>query len=384
MVLKSIPCWSMCMQVPARMRAPIVSNIHSAHIWQQISHTSTPKSMDEVLAFAAMNYYTKSIGVWERLRSKIKSKRQRKFSSIFQSFPAPKSWQVNAIFSHSHFHRKLSKLFPFIDASRVAIWGWSYGGYASGMALAKDNSHVFKCAASVAPVTDWTFYGERTISPQTLELHWLLFSFFASLADTIYTERFMGLPIPEDNMIGYDRSRLSTLQDSFRNKTYLLVHGSLDDNVHYQQSMALARTLELSDIPFDQIVSLFDNFSFHSAAEKWTKNTFFRHRHIQMRIIHCGESGSICTMLSINTLPNVLRKSEPATGNLCNICIYEIEPQKSTRPEKQQLTSIYYNRIILDFHLISSSVISLLHFAAIAIIFIRYHRPKQKWKKMCT
>lgn len=65
----------------------------------------------------------------------------------------------------------------------------------------------------------------------------------------------MGLPIPQDNLIGYDRSRLSTLQDSFRNKTYLLVHGSLDDNVHYQQSMALARTLEISDVPFDQIVS---------------------------------------------------------------------------------------------------------------------------------
>lgn len=100
-----------------------------------------------------------------------------------------------------------------------------------------------------------------------------------------------------------------------------------------------------------------------------------------MRTIHCGESESICTMLSINTLPNVLRKSKPATGNLCNICIYEIEPQKSMRQGKQQLTSIYCNRILVDFHSISSSVISLLHFAAIAIIFIRYHRPKQKWKE---
>lgn len=161
-----------------------------------------------------------------------------------------------------NFCRKLSQKLPFIDASRVAIWGWSYGGYASGMALAKDNSGVFKCAASVAPVTDWTFYGQYAISTHfpfvchtgTVNAFRLCFS------DTIYTERFMGLPILEDNLIGYDRSRLSTLQNSFRNKTYLLVHGSLDDNVHYQQSMALARTLEISDIPFDQIVSLMSIF----------------------------------------------------------------------------------------------------------------------------
>lgn len=70
----------------------------------------------------------------------------------------------------------------------------------------------------------------------------------------------MGLPIPQDNLIGYERSRLSTLQDLFRNKTYLLIHGSLDDNVHYQQSMALARTLELNDIAFDQIVRIIYTF----------------------------------------------------------------------------------------------------------------------------
>lgn len=66
----------------------------------------------------------------------------------------------------------------------------------------------------------------------------------------------MGLPIKEDNLDGYIRARLSTRFESFRNKTYLLIHGSLDDNVHYQQSMALARMLELNDIPFEQIVSI--------------------------------------------------------------------------------------------------------------------------------
>lgn len=66
----------------------------------------------------------------------------------------------------------------------------------------------------------------------------------------------MGLPTKRDNMAGYDRARLSTRAEDFRNKTYLLIHGSLDDNVHYQQAMALARTLEVSDIPFEQIVSI--------------------------------------------------------------------------------------------------------------------------------
>lgn len=66
----------------------------------------------------------------------------------------------------------------------------------------------------------------------------------------------MGLPQIEDNADGYERGRLSTKYSGFRNKTYLLVHGSLDDNVHYQQSMALSRSLEVNDISFEQIVSI--------------------------------------------------------------------------------------------------------------------------------
>lgn len=57
------------------------------------------------------------------------------------------------------FNRKMLKEFKFIDPNHVAIWGWSYGGFTAGMALAQDDEYVFKCAASVAPVTDWTYYG---------------------------------------------------------------------------------------------------------------------------------------------------------------------------------------------------------------------------------
>lgn len=54
---------------------------------------------------------------------------------------------------------------PYVDAARTAIWGWSYGGYASGMALAEDREGVFKCGISVAPVTDWTLYGKLLFNP---------------------------------------------------------------------------------------------------------------------------------------------------------------------------------------------------------------------------
>lgn len=57
--------------------------------------------------------------------------------------------------------RKLEETLPYIDKNRMGIWGWSYGGYAAAMALAKDDEGVFKCATSVAPVTDWAYYGKE-------------------------------------------------------------------------------------------------------------------------------------------------------------------------------------------------------------------------------
>jgi dipeptidyl aminopeptidase/acylaminoacyl peptidase len=54
-------------------------------------------------------------------------------------------------------------MLPYIDSSRTAIWGWSYGGYATAMALARDTVGVFKCGASVAPVTSWIYYGKRIV-----------------------------------------------------------------------------------------------------------------------------------------------------------------------------------------------------------------------------
>merc|ERR1712107_459770 len=102
---------------------------------------------------------------------------------------------------------------------RVAIWGWSYGGFVTASVLAADadQSNIFKCGISVAPVTNWIYY------------------------DSIYTERYLGLPTPEDNLAGYQRSDVTAKARKLANKKYLMVHGTADDNVHYQQSMMLAR-----------------------------------------------------------------------------------------------------------------------------------------------
>lgn len=57
------------------------------------------------------------------------------------------------------FNRYLKDNLGYIDDTKICIWGWSFGGYVAGMALAKDNENIFKCALSVAPVTDWIYYG---------------------------------------------------------------------------------------------------------------------------------------------------------------------------------------------------------------------------------
>nr|CAH7730215.1 unnamed protein product [Callosobruchus chinensis] len=123
----------------------------------------------------------------------------------------------------------LQQKLKFIDKRKTGIWGWSYGGFASSWALAKDSTKVFNFAVAVAPVTNFLLY------------------------DTMYTERFMGLPTPEDNEVGYNNTDLTRVAGNFRGRRYFLVHGNADDNVHYQNSMLLSRALELEDIDFKQL-----------------------------------------------------------------------------------------------------------------------------------
>ncbi|MFH2004342.1 MAG: DPP IV N-terminal domain-containing protein, partial [Bacteroidota bacterium] len=105
---------------------------------------------------------------------------------------------------------------PYVDVSRIGIWGWSYGGYMACMSILL-GADVFKTAVSVAPVTDWKFY------------------------DTIYTERFM--QTPELNPDGY-RDGASTTHASKLKGNLLIIHGTADDNVHWQNTIALVSELQ--------------------------------------------------------------------------------------------------------------------------------------------
>ncbi len=111
----------------------------------------------------------------------------------------------------------------YIDASRIGIWGWSFGGHVSTNSLLKGND-VFKMAIAVAPVTSWRFY------------------------DTIYTERY--LRTPQENPGGYDNNSPLNYPEMLKG-SFLLVHGSGDDNVHVQNSTRMAAALIAENKPFD-------------------------------------------------------------------------------------------------------------------------------------
>jgi len=119
--------------------------------------------------------------------------------------------------------KKLGKE-PYIDADRIGIWGWSYGGFMSSNAMFQAND-VFSFAIAVAPVTSWRFY------------------------DTIYTERYM--TTPQENASGYDDNSPITHVDEFDKGDYLLIHGSADDNVHVQNTMQLIEALIQANKKFD-------------------------------------------------------------------------------------------------------------------------------------
>ncbi|MGE0090560.1 MAG: S9 family peptidase [Bacteroidales bacterium] len=113
---------------------------------------------------------------------------------------------------------------PYIDENRTGIWGWSYGGFMSASCLFLGSS-VFEMAIAVAPVTNWRYY------------------------DSIYTEIYMGLPT--DNAEGYDNNSPLNHADKLKGK-FLLVHGTSDDNVHFQNSIELSEKLVQANKQFDE------------------------------------------------------------------------------------------------------------------------------------
>ncbi len=117
---------------------------------------------------------------------------------------------------------KYLKTLPYVDPGRVGIWGWSYGGYMTALCMTL-GADVFKTGIAVSPVTNWRFY------------------------DTIYTERY--LKRPQDNPSGYDDNSPVTHADKLRGN-FLLIHGTGDDNVHFQNSIEFVNALVAAGRPF--------------------------------------------------------------------------------------------------------------------------------------
>ena len=113
---------------------------------------------------------------------------------------------------------------PYVDADNIGIFGWSYGGFMSALCLFKGKG-AFKAALSVAPITHWKFY------------------------DTIYTERYMRSP--QENKRGYDNySPLESVHD-WESGDLFLAHGTADDNVHFQNSIALVEKMNQARKQYD-------------------------------------------------------------------------------------------------------------------------------------
>ena len=130
---------------------------------------------------------------------------------------------------------------PYVDGDRMAIWGWSFGGHNTLMALTVGKG-TFKVGIAVAPPTDWRYY------------------------DTVYTERFMRTP--QENQRGYDLTsplkRVKELQGKL-----LLIHGTADDNVHFKQTMDYAEALVQANKQFDMHVYRDRNHSIYGGNTRF-------------------------------------------------------------------------------------------------------------------
>lgn len=121
--------------------------------------------------------------------------------------------------------KAIAKL-PYVDSQRIAIWGWSFGGYNTLLCLCRSKD-VFKAGIAIAPVTDWSFY------------------------DTIYTERF--LRTPQENPSGYRDGAPLSMARNLSGKL-LIMHGTADDNVHLRNTMTFVEELIQADIPFEMAI----------------------------------------------------------------------------------------------------------------------------------
>lgn len=140
----------------------------------------------------------------------------------------------------------LAKTYAYVDASRIGIWGWSYGGYMTSLTVFKYGD-VFKLGVAVAPVTSWKLY------------------------DTIYTERYM--QTPDLNPKGYEESAPQVYADQLKRK-FLVIQGTADDNVHWQNSIQLVDKLENANKQFSL---MYYPGKDHGIGGKITRDNLFTH-----------------------------------------------------------------------------------------------------------
>ena len=143
---------------------------------------------------------------------------------------------------------------PYVDASRIGIWGWSYGGFNTLMSMSEGRP-VFAAGVAVAPPTCWRYY------------------------DTVYTERFMRTP--KENAAGYARGPISQA-DKLHGKL-LICHGTADDNVHFRNSMEYAEALVQAGKPFMMPPLFANRQSFYAAFYKNVGETpnGYRKKHLE-------------------------------------------------------------------------------------------------------
>jgi dipeptidyl-peptidase-4 len=134
----------------------------------------------------------------------------------------------------------------FIDPGRIAIWGWSYGGFITLMSMSRGNG-IFKAGIAIAPVTDWRFY------------------------NTVYTERYMRTP--KENFSNYDLCSPLKMVDKLQGNL-LLVHGTLDDNVHYMNTLYYSEALTKAAKDFNMMTYSNKN---HSLLGEETRNHLYTH-----------------------------------------------------------------------------------------------------------
>lgn len=128
---------------------------------------------------------------------------------------------------------------PYVDKARIAIWGWSFGGFNTLMAMSEGRP-VFCCGVAIAAPSSWRYY------------------------DTVYTERYMRTP--QENATGYDRCPISQAKNLSGH--LLLIHGTADDNVHVRNAHEMSEALVQADKQFDMHIYTNRNHSIYGGRTR--------------------------------------------------------------------------------------------------------------------